>query len=241
MLGPQLVAVYQFRVVLRGICPLIWRRLLLRSDQSVADLHYAIQIAMGWSDSHLPRFHIHGKDYGVAHEGGMMFDDDLEKIRLGDFEQRLRERFLCQQDMYDSWNMMSGWRRNSHTISGFIRSALVATVWHHQRIAGCTSLYGRRRSALAGVVADDAKGGAGADGGDRARVLRFREHSTNCRRSRSLVAALERVKAHRASRPDRIDRQEINQRLAQYARGDRNWLFCETIMVKILMWRGCSI
>jgi hypothetical protein len=24
---------------------------------------------MGWSDSHLHRFHIHGKDYGVAHEG----------------------------------------------------------------------------------------------------------------------------------------------------------------------------
>src|SRR5215471_17773929 len=123
MPGPQLVSVYQFRVVLRGISPLIWRRLLLRSDQSVADLHYAIQIAMGWSDSHLHRFHIHGKEYGVAHEGGMMFDDDPEKIRLGDFEFRLRESFLYEYDMYDSWNMMSGWRRYSHAIGGFIRSA----------------------------------------------------------------------------------------------------------------------
>jgi hypothetical protein len=31
---------------------------------------------------------------------------------------------------------MSGWRRYSHTISGFIRSALAATALHHRRIAG---------------------------------------------------------------------------------------------------------
>jgi hypothetical protein len=43
--------------------------LLLRSDDTIADLHYAM-IAMGWTDTHLNRFHIHGKDYGVAHEGG---------------------------------------------------------------------------------------------------------------------------------------------------------------------------
>jgi hypothetical protein len=46
MSGPQTPCVYQFKVVLRGISPMIWRRLLLRSDHSIADLHYAIQIAM---------------------------------------------------------------------------------------------------------------------------------------------------------------------------------------------------
>src|SRR5439155_7670615 len=30
---------YQLRVVLRGVSPLIWRRLLVRSDSSIADLH----------------------------------------------------------------------------------------------------------------------------------------------------------------------------------------------------------
>ena len=67
MPGPQLVFVYHFKAVLRDMSRMIWRRLLLRSDQSIADLHYVIQIAMGWSDSHLHRFHIHGKDCGVAH------------------------------------------------------------------------------------------------------------------------------------------------------------------------------
>ena len=88
----EMLCVYQFKVVLRGISPMIWRRLLLRSDHSIAHLHYTIQIAMGWSDSHLHRFHIHGKDYGVAHEGGLTFSDDPERVLLAQFGFRLRER-----------------------------------------------------------------------------------------------------------------------------------------------------
>ena len=83
--GPEMFCVYQFKVVLRGISPMIWRRVLLRSDHSIADLHYTIQIAMGWSDSHLHRFHIHGKDYGVAQEGGLTFSDDPKRVLLAQF------------------------------------------------------------------------------------------------------------------------------------------------------------
>ena len=95
MPGPQLVWVYQFKVVLRGISPMIGRRRLLRSDQSIADLHYAIPIAMGGSDSHLHRFPMHGKDYGVAHEGGIPFSDETDQVYLADFAFQLRERFLA--------------------------------------------------------------------------------------------------------------------------------------------------
>ena len=38
------VVVHQFRIWLREISPMIWRRVLLRSDQTLADLHYALQI-----------------------------------------------------------------------------------------------------------------------------------------------------------------------------------------------------
>ena len=100
---PETLCVYQFKVVLRGISPMVWRRLLLRSDHSIADLHYTIQIAMGWSDSHLHRFHIHGKDYGVAHEGGLTFSDDPDRVWLAQFGFRLRERFLYEYDFYDNW------------------------------------------------------------------------------------------------------------------------------------------
>src|SRR5207302_5812276 len=45
--------VYQLRVVLRCVSPLIWRRLLVRSDSTIADLHRTLQVALGWSDEHL--------------------------------------------------------------------------------------------------------------------------------------------------------------------------------------------
>jgi hypothetical protein len=51
---------YLFHVWIRQNSPMIWRRLLVHSDSSIADLHYTPQIAFGWSDEHLNRFHIHG-------------------------------------------------------------------------------------------------------------------------------------------------------------------------------------
>jgi Plasmid pRiA4b ORF-3-like protein len=51
--------VYQFRVVVQGISPLIWRRFSIRSDMSLATLHATLQIIFGWSDVHLHYFRRH--------------------------------------------------------------------------------------------------------------------------------------------------------------------------------------
>jgi Plasmid pRiA4b ORF-3-like protein len=93
--------VYQLKIALRGISPLIWRRLLVRADTSIAELHHILQLVMGWTNSHLHRFLIHGKEYGSAYEGGLSFDDDPRQIRLRDFRFRLRERFVYEYDFSD--------------------------------------------------------------------------------------------------------------------------------------------
>jgi hypothetical protein len=59
-------SVYQLRVVLRGISPLIWRRLLVRSDTTLAHLHDVLQMVFHWSDEHLHSFQIHGREYGSS-------------------------------------------------------------------------------------------------------------------------------------------------------------------------------
>lgn len=51
--------IYQVRAVIRGISPMIWRRLLVRGDSTVAQLHEVLQIAFGWNDEHLNRFEIY--------------------------------------------------------------------------------------------------------------------------------------------------------------------------------------
>ena len=51
--------IYQFRVVVQGISPLIWRRLLVCSDMPLATLHATLQIVFAWSDVHLHYFTFH--------------------------------------------------------------------------------------------------------------------------------------------------------------------------------------
>jgi len=99
----QQAEIYQLHIWLRKISPMVWRRLLIKSDNTIADLHFSIQILMGWSDTYLNQFFIHGKYYGVYHEGGISFCDDPRKIHLKDFEFRVNERFVYEYNFFDHW------------------------------------------------------------------------------------------------------------------------------------------
>src|SRR5512145_2649879 len=100
---PTTILAYQLSISLRSISPLIWRRLLVRSDTTIAQLHDIIQCAMGWEDLHLHRFCIHGKDYGIYQPGGLLFDDDPTRVVLANFRLRPGERFVYEYDFGDFW------------------------------------------------------------------------------------------------------------------------------------------
>lgn len=89
-------SVYQLRIVLREISPLIWRRLLVRSDTPLAHLHTMLQIAFDWSDEHLHTFHLHGKDYGSN-------GAETRHVRLDIFRLRRGERFRYVYDYGAHW------------------------------------------------------------------------------------------------------------------------------------------
>jgi len=95
--------IYKLHIWIRQISPMIWRRILVRSESSIAQLHDIIQIAFGWSDSHLHRFRIHGRDYGISRPGGPGFAQDARQVRLAHFQFRRNERFLYEYDFGDSW------------------------------------------------------------------------------------------------------------------------------------------
>jgi hypothetical protein len=58
------IPVYQIKILLRHIQPPIWRRVLVRSDSTLADLHRVIQATMGWDGYHLHEFEVGGRCYG---------------------------------------------------------------------------------------------------------------------------------------------------------------------------------
>ena len=88
--------IYQLRIVLRDISPLVWRRVLVRDDTTLAQLHDIIQILFDWQDEHLHDFHIFGKDYG---DGGA----DTRAAILSQFRLRKGERFRYIYDYYAYW------------------------------------------------------------------------------------------------------------------------------------------
>ena len=71
--------IYQLKVVLLDVSPMIWRRLMVAGDSTITDLHYILQITMGWSDDHLHRFRIHGKRWFETIAGKSVTDDGASK------------------------------------------------------------------------------------------------------------------------------------------------------------------
>ena len=100
MARPQ---IYQLKIVLKGIKPPVWRRVLVSGDSTISFLHEIVQLAMGWYNCHLHQFLIRGKEYGVSYEGGVHFADDPDKIKLSDFQFRPQERFEYVYDFGDNW------------------------------------------------------------------------------------------------------------------------------------------
>lgn len=95
--------VLELRVQLQYCEPPIWRRLRIRSTATLADLHGAIQVAMGWSDSHLHEFFIGGRRYGPLHEDASEELIDEVTVTLQALKLAKGARFLYSYDFGDNW------------------------------------------------------------------------------------------------------------------------------------------
>ena len=84
---------------------MIWRRLLVSSETTIAQLHQYIQVAFNWSGEHWHRFRIHGKDCGIAYLGGLSFDDNPHAVRLSRFRLHPRESFRYEYDFIANWRV----------------------------------------------------------------------------------------------------------------------------------------
>ena len=125
---PLSTAIYQLRLVLAGISPMIWRRLLVSSETTIAQLHQYIQVAFNWSGEHWHRFRIHGKDYGIAYLGGISFDDDAYAVPLSRFRLHPRESFRYEYDFSRFCRRGVG----NHFVSRFCRRPPPCSGWAYR-------------------------------------------------------------------------------------------------------------
>lgn len=94
--------VYQFKITLRGVSgPPVWRRVLVLSDITLADLHDVIQRAMGWGNSHMHVFSRGGQEYGSPDpELGHASD---RNVLLSQVFTRQGDRLRYTYDFGDDW------------------------------------------------------------------------------------------------------------------------------------------
>ena len=90
------LSIYQLRIVLRGISPLIWRWVLVPSTTTLAHLHAILQILFAWSDEHLHSFSVHGREYGSS-------GAPTHGVLLRDLCLHRGERFRYVYDFGASW------------------------------------------------------------------------------------------------------------------------------------------
>ena len=64
---PETPQILQLKIRIRGISPMIWRRVLVPSTTTPRELHGVLQVAMGWESTHL-------------------YQSDIRTVRYGSFE-----------------------------------------------------------------------------------------------------------------------------------------------------------
>lgn len=101
----------QVKVTLQEIDPPIWRRLLMPADASLEDLHWIIQQAMGWWNSHLHEFNLPDRRIGRPDwEDDAWYDDtvppleDARYVKLIELSAGPGFTFEYLYDFGDSWH-----------------------------------------------------------------------------------------------------------------------------------------
>jgi len=198
----------------------------MRSTSSIADLHYILQIAFHWSDFHLHRFLIRGKEYGISRAGCTGFSTDPKQVSLGDFNFRDSERFLYEYDFCDLWQHQIRFEKTlpveiKKTYPVCVGGARAAPpedcggpqayvelldhhqwTWPHEEVSLIAETFarlldGKEEETIRACIADIDE----------------------------LQEAVSRLEAYYRFQPNHFDRRAVNRRLKQYAAGNEEWMW----------------
>ena len=100
--------IYQVKVVLLDSGPPVWRRLQVSGDARLDWLHAVLQVAIGWTNSHLHQFKVGEACYSDTRHHFAEFEDDQKileerKFTLRQIAPREQDAFGYEYDFGDSW------------------------------------------------------------------------------------------------------------------------------------------
>jgi len=101
MTSPAMIL--QIKVTLIGVKPSVWRRLQVPGSLSLKDLHQVIQVAFGWTDSHLHQFIADGIFYGQPDPESGARAVSESSVRVGEVLQAEKDAMIYEYDLGDCW------------------------------------------------------------------------------------------------------------------------------------------
>jgi len=106
--GKAKAPTYHLKIVLMDSNPPIWRRLQVPANANLGWLHAVLQLAMGWTNSHLHQFNVGGRCYSDPRQLSAEYQDEPEV--LDESKSTLRQvvpdegaQFGYEYDFGDSW------------------------------------------------------------------------------------------------------------------------------------------
>lgn len=97
------VQVYQLKVTLRKVRPPVWRRFYVRSDMTLEQLHWALQLIIGWTNSHLHHFRVSQAASGRARSAQIVNSEHERKVVLSKVLRKPKDRMIYEYDFGDGW------------------------------------------------------------------------------------------------------------------------------------------
>ena len=114
--APPAKEVYQLKITLRDVRPPIWRRVLVSDATTLNQLHWIIQIAMGWTNAHLHQFIIDEEYYSEP-----MFElgdwgpevKNEKRVRLSTLRLEPKRKFTYESVTHNAWRANGRVRRKT--------------------------------------------------------------------------------------------------------------------------------
>ena len=96
-------SLYQMKITLIGSKPPIWRRLIVKDNVRLDELHSVLQITMGWSNYHAHQYRLRNLYIGIRDQELDMDITDERKVYLRDIISNPKDSFVYEYDFGDSW------------------------------------------------------------------------------------------------------------------------------------------
>lgn len=98
--------IYQLKIELLGLKPLIWRRIKINGNTNFGELHEVIQIVMGWENDHLFEFknkELRINDNPEPDSFNRFVVEDSDEITVEEVLKRKNSKIKYTYDFGDSW------------------------------------------------------------------------------------------------------------------------------------------